>query len=124
MKKPIAKLLATCLVFILLVSVAPISAFAATDAQSAKVACTHPLCYAAMSGRYESCGSAEYHNYYEIELSICGSCGMSFETILSVSQEAHIVEVWNLISYNENYFFYEGECKYCGEELVLTLSRG
>lgn len=123
MRKNIVKLLATFLAVVMVVSVAPVSVFAVTDTQSTKVACTHSLCYVTESARYESCDSAEYHNYYVLRLSTCASCGMTFERIMSVSKEAHVVESWDLVSYNESYFFYEGECKHCGEKLALTLSR-
>lgn len=124
MKKSVVKLMATCLAFILLISVAPTSVFAAEETISPQAfKCTHPGYYVTITGRSESCGSSEYHNSYEIELSTCVSCGASFETIVSVTKEAHIVENWNLISYDDDYFYYEGECKYCGDELVLILSR-
>ncbi len=123
MRKNIVKLLAIFLTVVLVISVAPVSTFAATDTQSTKIACTHSICYGTEGGRYESCGSAEYHDHYVLRLSTCASCGMTFEKIMSVSEEAHVVESWDLVSYSDNYFFYEGECKYCGEKLALTLSR-
>lgn len=124
MKKSIMKTLSAVLALVLILSALPMTAFAAETVAPAAAVCTHPLCYTTIGVRCESYGDSEYHKSYEIQYDTCASCGVTIETVLSVTEEAHLVETWTLSSYNADYLFYEGECMYCNEELLLILSRG
>lgn len=127
MKNTLIKSLSIFLALVLILTASPIAVFSAesekhmdTDScgQYALI-CEHV--YTASEMSISEPYSETHHKTTEYVLETCNRCGITVRNETSSYLSEHIVETWVLVDQYDNVCEYKGTCKYCGEELSLTI---
>lgn len=121
MKKPFIKVVALVLALVLSFGAIPMVASAEETTAVPAAICTHPHLFENYYFEYINYGDTEYHKHVEVATYLCAVCGYSAEEIVCTTYEKHIVETWTLWGYNDTVVVYRGECKYCGQQLLLAM---